>query len=594
MTAAPASPQQMRDRLLQAIDPQSNIRNMVAVLDVISSLERFPITKEALEETRLGKLINDVRKKTQNEELARRAKKLLRSWQKLIEPAPQAEAAMRGLASTPGSANGGAHNCRPDVGTTGAAKGLHDLRSRNDVQRLPGPRLDRLGTRKRRGDQRDLGFPVAPPKVSKASHEPLVPNSSPLPTNGIGGSPESCSGPLDGSGHLGPEVSRLEAGEGEPAGGKIPVNTVRPHTSSPGLGQPPGPCLQTKAALQLDRVDLAPGLPHPKGLPRCSFSPRNSRHEGSARQRSPYTSKGRLTSPALRSQAPDAVLQVPSPLPSAHPSTPPVRRLELLPSAESPVRCLEHPEGHPRLPPTAADPLLARAGFSPDSSKVDSDAASSCGGSGLDSRKKKRYRPRDYTVNLDGQGAEAGVKPVRLKERKLTFDPMTRQIRPLTQKEPARVDSPVSPEQPRTELAGPEAKGTVQSPFEQTNWKELSRNEMIQSYLSRQSSLLSSSGAQTPGAHHFMAEYLRQEESARRHARQPHVLEPAPGPPVHLPGLTRDVTLDDVERLQGRPWPGVNGCRDTQGNWYDWTQCIALDPHGDEGGLNILPYVCLD
>ncbi|KAB0406615.1 hypothetical protein E2I00_018618, partial [Balaenoptera physalus] len=540
------------------------IRNMVAVQEVISSLEKYPITKEALEvsisglstregsegqawaaptqvfpgflepqrlcslaqrglkrseggvpswpalcqptahaprvpsshrhcrkwETRLGKLINDVRKKTKNEELAKRAKKLLRSWQKLIEPVHQNEAALRGLGGAPGSANGGAHNCRPEAGVAGPPKSIHDLKNRNDIQRLPGQRLDRLGSRKRRGDQRDLGHPGPPPKVSKVSHDSLVANS------------------------------RLEHSENDKHSGKIPVNAVRPHTSSPGLGKPPGPCLQTKAA------------------------------------RSPYTYKGSVPSPSPRPQSLDAT-QVPSPLPLAQPSTPPVRRLELLPSAESPA---------------------------------DSDAASS---GGSDSKKKKRYRPRDYTVNLDGQVAEAGVKPVRLKERKLTFDPMTRQIKPLTQKEPVRADSPVHTEQPRTELDKPEAKASLQSPFEQTNWKELSRNEIIQSYLSRQSSLLSSSGAQTPGAHHFMSEYLKQEESTRRGARKPHVLVPH-GPPTDLPGLSREVTQDDLDRIQAHQWPGVNGCQDTQGNWYDWTQCISLDPHGDDGRLNILPYVCLD
>ncbi|XP_040846727.1 mediator of RNA polymerase II transcription subunit 26 isoform X2 [Ochotona curzoniae] len=575
MTAAPASPQQMRDRLLQAIDPQSNIRNMVAVLEVISSLEKYPITKEALEETRLGKLINDVRKKTKNEELAKRAKKLLRSWQKLIEPVHPNEAALRGLPGAAGSANGGAHNCRP-------ARPVHDLKSRNDVQRLPAPRLDRLSSQKRRGDQRDLSHPGPPAKVSKGSHDALVPNSSPLPTNGISGSPESFPGSLDG-----PEVGRMDPTENDKLGGRIPVHAVRPHTSSPGLGQPPGPYAQTKAPglQQLDRGDETPGPPHPRG-PRCSFSPRNSRHEGSfARQRSPCTPKGSVSSPSPRLQPLDAH-QVPSPLPTC---TPPVRRLELPLRGESPGGWPEPAESRPRLAGPLPSEPMPRAGFSPDPSRADSDAAAS---GGADSRKKKRYRPRDYTVNLDGQVAEAGIKPVRLKERKLTFDPMTRQIRPLTQKEPARAGSPTAPEQVRTEQAPAEARVSLQSPFEQTNWKELSGNEIIQSYLSRQSSLLLSSGTQTPGAHHFMSKYLKQEES-RLGARQPHVLRPH-SPPTDLPGLSREVTQDDLDRIQAHQWPGVNGCQDTQGNWYDWTQCIALDPHGDDGRLNVLPYVCLD
>ncbi|XP_077697953.1 mediator of RNA polymerase II transcription subunit 26 isoform X3 [Eretmochelys imbricata] len=170
MTAAPApSPQQIRDRLLQAIDPQSNIHNMVAVLEVISSLEKYPITKEALEETRLGKLINDVRKKTSNEELAKRAKKLLRNWQKLIEPVTQNESVPRGLPNPPGSANGGAHNCKPELppAVVTGSKPINELKSRNDIQKLNSPKTEKLGNRKRKGEHRDGHQGPPPSKVSK-------------------------------------------------------------------------------------------------------------------------------------------------------------------------------------------------------------------------------------------------------------------------------------------------------------------------------------------------------------------------------------------------------------------------------------------
>ncbi|XP_073772383.1 mediator of RNA polymerase II transcription subunit 26-like isoform X2 [Danio rerio] len=78
-----SSIQQLKEQLMQAVDAQNNIQNMVAVLDVICCLESYPMTKETLEETRLGKLINDVRKRSTDKYLVKRLKKLVRRWQTL-------------------------------------------------------------------------------------------------------------------------------------------------------------------------------------------------------------------------------------------------------------------------------------------------------------------------------------------------------------------------------------------------------------------------------------------------------------------------------------------------------------------------------
>ncbi|XP_048354551.1 mediator of RNA polymerase II transcription subunit 26 isoform X2 [Sphaerodactylus townsendi] len=611
MTAAPGpSPQQIRDRLLQAIDPRSNIHNMVVVLEVISSLEKYPITKEVLEETRLGKLINDVRKKTKNEELAKRAKKLLRNWQKLIEPVTQNETVSRGLSNPPGSANGGAHNCRmeiPPVAVVGS-KPIHDVKNRNDVQKLNSPKSEKPGNRKRRGEPHDDPQGAPPSKVSKAIYEVLQ-NSSPPPTNGIGGSPESFPSPPEVTTLPGPEGSRAELGENDKLS-KIPVNAVRPHTSSPGLFKSSGTSLLLKTAVmqqqqQQERVEEAAS--QLRSPCRSSFCPRHVRLETLARQHATCSPKGSVPPSSLRPPLLDAAVAVPlsPPLSLTHPPTPPTlaKRLEAAQPVgpEPPLHSQEQqtaPESQHWLatglsPGDGSSLHLAEslADLSPDTSKMDSDSTAS----GSDSRKKKKYRPKDYVVNLDGQALEAGVKPVRLKkERRLTFDPKTGEIKPLAQRDSLQADltlaQPHRTDSDRQEQAPP----LLQSPFEQTNWKELSRNEIIQSYLDRQSTLLSSSGVQTPGAPYFMSQYLKQEESTRREARKTHVLVPVSSKPTNLPGVTREVTREDLNRISDHHWPGVNGCYDTQGNWYDWTQCISLDPHGDDGHLNILPYVCLD
>ncbi|XP_040273382.1 mediator of RNA polymerase II transcription subunit 26 isoform X1 [Bufo bufo] len=604
MTAAPVSPREIRERLMQAIDKHSNILNMVAVLEVISSLEKFPITKEALEETRLGKLINDVRKKTSNEDLAKRAKKLLRSWQKLIEPVQQNEQSARGTPNPPGSANGGGtHNCKGETTPTVLLSGkpVQDFKVRNDIQKAHSPKTEKLVNRKRKGDVRE-GTQGPANKVAKPSHE-LFPNSSPLPTNGIGGSPpESLPGALDGS----LQTNRLETENDKHS--KIPVNAVRPHTNSPGLVKHPSTSSLLKAAvLQQHSVALEDAHSHQPRSPRCSsFSPRGTRAELVARQHTTYAPKGSAPSPSQRLPGVDTA-HAPSYQSPGHPATPPAiaKRLES-PKSEmansSPHRSVEQPlpaDWHHQQSPRITqqhtsrssqpyiDPQTPHSGFSPEPSKMDSDDATS----GSDSRKKKKSRNRGEQEGYctDGTSKQTRVK----KDRKLKFDFMTGQIKPLTHKDPAQNESSAPSEQHRTETDKQDPKLCLPSPFEQTNWKELSRNEIIQSYLNRQSSLLSSSGVQTQSAHYYMSEYLKQEACTKREARKTHVLVPL-ALPSDLPGKNREVTSADVERLHDQHWPGVNGCHDTQGNWYDWTQCISLDPHGDDGRLNILPYVCLD
>ncbi|KAF8790654.1 mediator of RNA polymerase II transcription subunit 26-like isoform X1 [Argiope bruennichi] len=80
---------EIKEKLLQALDSEYNVVDMDAVLEVITALEKAIITKEALEKTRIGKYINELRKRTKNEQLARRAKELVKSWRKLLPQTSQ-------------------------------------------------------------------------------------------------------------------------------------------------------------------------------------------------------------------------------------------------------------------------------------------------------------------------------------------------------------------------------------------------------------------------------------------------------------------------------------------------------------------------
>ncbi|KAJ0171042.1 hypothetical protein K1T71_013241 [Dendrolimus kikuchii] len=77
---------ELRNRLLNALDNNYNVVDMHAVNEIISILEKFNITKELLETTRLGKHVNELRRKTTDLTLARRAKVLVKRWRDLVIP----------------------------------------------------------------------------------------------------------------------------------------------------------------------------------------------------------------------------------------------------------------------------------------------------------------------------------------------------------------------------------------------------------------------------------------------------------------------------------------------------------------------------
>ncbi|XP_011311222.1 mediator of RNA polymerase II transcription subunit 26 [Fopius arisanus] len=77
---------ELTQKLLNSIDKEYNVVDMGAVVDVITALEKTTITKEVLESTRLGKHINELRRQTTNDALAKRAKDLVRRWREMVLP----------------------------------------------------------------------------------------------------------------------------------------------------------------------------------------------------------------------------------------------------------------------------------------------------------------------------------------------------------------------------------------------------------------------------------------------------------------------------------------------------------------------------
>ncbi|KAM9848877.1 mediator of RNA polymerase II transcription subunit 26 [Aulostomus maculatus] len=560
MTAAIATPQVMRDRLLQAIDDQSNqICNLIMVMEVISFLEKYPITKEALEETRLGKLINDVRRNTKNEAVAKRAKNLLRTWQKLIEPV-KSEVLSKGHPGASWSSNGEAHPCisSPAASLTSGKTG-QELKNRNDFNNCNPPTAEKPSNGKRKSDQNE--GQLLPAKTSqKITCNDKRQNAKQPPINGIGRNSEIFT---ESRVHLPSEKDNAEPQDHDRRD-KIPFSSVKPLLSTPGYKKSPSTSLLSEASVQQQQARPEPAASGGQHLRR------SARH----------------LLPIIQTQEQEAVVKQLAPqTQSVSSRTVKPRSADTLGLEPSFNLCVQGSWSAGLDLKSRPTNVSLNPNLSCDSVKEDN----ACSNAGK--RRRQIQRPKDHAVNVDIQTVENKSKSVRLKDRKLMFNPVTGQLKPSLPQEPSLEDKDKLGHRAEPQLTAQSKQSTPVLPgfFQQADWTELSKNEIVQSYLSQQSNVLSSSRSQIPGAHFL----VKEDEPRSEENKKTQVLMSEP-PPRDLPGVTREVSNEDLNRLHTQRWPGVNGCFDTKGNWYDWTECISLNRYGDETKLGILPYVCLD
>lgn len=183
----------------------------------------------------------------------------------------------------------------------------------------------------------------------------------------------------------------------------------------------------------------------------------------------------------------------------------------------------------------------------------------------------------NHTVKLDGRPAEDNTKTTQQQAGKLTYDPHTRQIKPILSKTSDCQRSTGS------EIQGSERLKQNLCLVQQTNWREMSQYKMIQNSLPT---------SERSRMDFSVAEKFKQEKNLKVY-KKAHAFIPD-FPVTDLPGVSREITERDLVRIRSHRWHGVNGCYDNRNNWYDWTQSITLDPYGDGSKLKILPYVAID
>ncbi|XP_071952531.1 uncharacterized protein [Antedon mediterranea] len=293
----PLSAQQIKEKLQSAIDQDANVVDMGHVLEAIHLLERTFIPKESLEETRLGKLVNDIRKKSTDRELTNRCRKLVRQWQKqhlknsngsssnspqVNQRTPSSSTlAVNAATSKPNSSDavcsvqGGAPT-QVSIDKTNPAnrkKRKIDLLSPRDSQTSAKHVKTTQVYDSSNGIPTDSNRPVAKAKTSEIKHKQVPPNQKLLkqaktvssPSTSVSSASTSVSKISPHTSHrtLSPSISSLENAK------KIP--RVQ---SSNSLGR-----LEcSKSSPSLSKSERSPSLNRSKKSPKSSSSPRSNKY----------------------------------------------------------------------------------------------------------------------------------------------------------------------------------------------------------------------------------------------------------------------------------------------------------------------------
>lgn len=484
-------------------------------------------------------MINDLRKKTRDEDLAKRAKKLLRNWQKLIDP-QQPEVLPKELSINSAVAS----NWSQSLPVCRAPQTATDNEKKPVLQSIHSSSTEKFYPTKHTGKQ----------KVEKNSTLKGTKRSALSSASGSSGGPEDL---------------------------QIHTGAIKPHFNSPELiKEPPASTVLRKPVLQ-----------------------QQGQRDITTVEKVKHKAHGHYTSPSPR-----ALKQlVPSKQPTSFSATDsePLSALPLISSIQGThTECHQskdqpHPENDSLLNSERTfEQMNNLQNKSKGSTRLQPGLLSEV--TNMETEKEikpsdgKRRKPqlRDYTINMEGRSSDEACKPARVKNRKLTFDPLTQQIRPSAVNQGEEQHNPAVDVSETVNLKQSPSTSSP-SALHKMNWKDMSQNEIVKYYLNLQNNLLKTSGSQVPGAHFFTTECVKCEEDITREASKtyvqvPNVLE------TNLPGIDRDITSEDVHKINNNHWPGVNGCYDNKGCWYGWTECISLDTYGDGSKLNILPYVCID